>query len=157
MIVLRLDKQALMHLIETQPEEFKLELSRAVLSEAARAVVRGVIPEKTEAIITLAAEKEIEEQIGKVEGSWNNRHVVLNNTVRHKIEEVVRQQAREISRKAYEDFLSVLYTEVESYKGFVKQVVDKKLEAIQGRVLEDEIYRRLQDALEKITENRPVV
>ena len=147
MIVLRLDKKALMHLIETQPEEVKLELTRGVLAEAARTLVRNIIPEQAEEIVRTFAQQELTAQIGEITSSWPKKKVKLNAAFKRAIQDEVERAAQKAVSAAYKQFEKAMEKKVEHYIGLVDASVDRQFSAILGSGIEKEIRRRVQERL----------
>ena len=147
MIVLRLDKSALMHLVDTQPEEVKLELTRAVLAEASRTLVRGIIPEQVETIVTAAVNAEVAEQIGSVTGSWSKKKVKLNPEVKEAIEGLVKDEAQQIVLDAYRLFKKTLDEKVAVYLAYARDVTKQEFERVAWikirQEMHDEVERQM--------------
>lgn len=147
MIVLRLDKKALTSLIEGEGDEFKLELTRSVLCEASRAIVRNIIPREAEELVRAAAKQEIAKQIGEYD-SWYNRKVKLTPTMQRRVDERVALLAERAIEKAYSNFSKTLENKIEAWTSVVEDEVDKRVQQILWREIERVVKERVAKELE---------
>ncbi len=155
-IVIRLDKQALLELIELGGEEFKLELMRGVLAEATKNILK-TFAEKTfteeletarQVIRGQEVSDAIGEQIGKVEKQgWRDYKITLSPKVKQQvdiqIERAVNNEMRRIERR-YDAKLKELQ---ESYLKYWAERVEGWLERVAWKKIQIEFEQQVQARL----------
>ena len=145
MIVIRLDRGALQHLIDTQSEELKLELTKSVLAEASRTLVKGIIPKEAIEIVTTAARVEIREQIGSIKTKDYTRRVVsLSSEMHTAIKKAVEGIAEDTLKEAYDQFHEYADMRAEGYMRGVRKQMTDKFERITWNKIRDEIHETVE-------------
>ena len=153
--VIRLDTKALAFFIETMGEEFKLELTKAVLNGAASNTLKSIatqeVVEGFAEAIRKGMDKAAIEEFGKAlrDHRGNLRNFEIADDLKAKIRQEVRDQAEQVVRQIlspkYLDELLEEKVAIVTYH--VPGLVDKRVSAYTNKLINEEVDRRVAFAL----------
>lgn len=162
-VVIRLDKQALIHLIDELGEEFKLELARGVLAETFKNIMRTFATKVAEREIMRAKKIMLEyattamaAEIGTIEkGGWNKRpKITVQPKIKSEIDSMVTSRAASVVARLDSVYSKKLAEIEERYLIALEADVKKWLDNVAWNrvqlMIEEEVSRRVRNQIAKV-------
>jgi hypothetical protein len=155
-VVIRLDVAALQSLIESGGEEFKLEITSAVLNEAIKRTCKTVmndqrIKEKVEQEVA----RVVHEEIGVITSAWG-RDVTLKAPILNQIKEEARKVAANMLPTIQQIMTKYAASRQKDYEDAIKRAHEQAAQAIEEQALQaalDIANQKITAAVEKMVEN----
>ena len=136
-IVIRLDTNALKYLIESQGDEFVLEIKTAVLNNAMSRIIKSVVTPEIRKAVEVETERVMREELGKRTGSGWSRSFDLSESAK-----------RAIRRQVLNILDDEIHTAAESFAGKAEKMAESLMENIEGN-LESRFSRKLSTVLDE--------